>query len=216
MRCAKKKKHSGKFKVAVCLGVLFSIFLSVFLYFHFIVGPKVAEVSRAQVDSIATTVVSDGIYNVMLDKGYKYEDFVDTKYSQTNEIVSISANSIVLNKFARELSTETQIQLDTIIDHSIAIPLGSFTGINALSAIGPKINVQIMPIGSVLTSFASKFDSVGINQVRHSIYIDVNITIAVVLPLGSQNIDFVTQVLICENIIVGKVPDVYLNGLAKI
>lgn len=212
MRCAKRKKSSGKIRVAICLGVIFSLLITAFLYFHFVVGPKVVEVSRAQVDSIATTVVSDGIYNVMLDKNYQYDDFVDIKYSQAGEIVSISANSVTLNKFARELSTETQIQLDTIIDHSIAIPLGSFTGINALSAIGPKINVQIMPIGSVLTSFSSQFESVGINQVRHSLFIDVNITISVVLPLGSQNIDFVTQVLVCENIIVGKVPDVYLEA----
>lgn len=211
MRCAKRKKNSGKIRVAICLGVIFSLILAAFLYFHFVVGPKVAEISRAQVDSIATTVVSDGIYNVMLDKNYQYDDFVDIKYSQTGDIVSISANSVNLNKFARELSTETQIQLDTTRNHSIAIPLGSFTGINALSALGPKINVQIMPIGSVITSFSSQFESVGINQVRHSLFIDVNITISVILPLGSQNIDFVTQVLICENIIVGKVPDVYLG-----
>lgn len=213
MKCAKRKKSSGKIRVAICLGTLFSIVFAAFLYFHFIVGPKVAEVSRVQVDSIATTVVSDGIYNVMLEKNYKYDDFVSLKYSQAGEIVSISANSVCLNKFARELSTETQIQLDTIINHSIAIPLGTFTGINALSALGPKVNVQIMPIGSVLTSFASQFESVGINQVKHSIYIDVNITISVILPLGSQNIDFVTQVLICENIIVGKVPEVYFDGI---
>lgn len=213
MQKAKKKKRSGKITAAIWLGAIFSLLFSIFMYFHFVVGPKIVEISRAQVDSIATTVVSDGIYNVMLDKNYKYEDFVDVKCSQTGEIVSISANSVGLNKFARELSTETQIQLDTIINHSIEIPLGSFTGINALSAIGPKINVHIMPIGSVLTSFSSQFESVGINQVRHSIFIDVNVTISVILPLGSQNIDFVTQVLVCENIIIGKVPNVYLNGL---
>lgn len=211
MQNKNRKKSSGKIKVAIWLCSIFFMFVLFFLYFHLVVGPKVVEVSRSQVDSIATTVVSDGIYNVMLDKNYQYDDFVDIKYSQTGEIVSISANSIALNKFARELSTETQIQLDTIIDHSIAIPLGSFTGINALSALGPKVNVQIMPIGSVLTSFSSQFESVGINQVRHSLFIDVNVTIAVILPLGSQNIDFVTQVLICENIIVGKVPEVYLG-----
>lgn len=213
MKCKKKKRLAFKVKAAICLGVVFSLLLAAFLYFYFIVGPKVVEVSRAQVDSVATTVVSDAIYNVMLDKNYSYDDFVDIKCSSNNEISSISANSINLNKFARELSTEAQILLDGLVDSSIKVPLGSFTGINALSALGPKISVHIMPIGSVITSFSSQFESVGINQVRHSIFIDVNIAISVILPLGSKNVDFVTQVLICENIIVGKVPDVYLNGL---
>lgn len=213
MKCKKKKRLAFKVKAAICFGVVFSLILAAFLHFYFIVGPKVVEVSRAQVDSVATTVVSDAIYNVMLDKNYSYDDFVDIKCSSNNEISSISANSINLNKFARELSTEAQILLDGLVDSSIKVPLGSFTGINALSALGPKISVHIMPIGSVITSFSSQFESVGINQVRHSIFIDVNIAISVILPLGSKNVDFVTQVLICENIIVGKVPDVYLNGL---
>ena len=213
MKCKKKKRLAFKVKAAICLGVVFSLLLAAFLYFYFIVGPKVVEVSRAQVDSVATTVVSDAIYNVMLDKNYSYDDFVDIKCSSNNEISSISANSINLNKFARELSTEAQILLDGLVDSSIKVPLGSFTGINALSALGPKISVHIMPIGSVITSFSSQFESVGINQVRHSIFIDVNIAISVILPLGSKNVDFITQVLICDNIIVGKVPDVYLNGL---
>ena len=213
MKCKKKKRLAFKVKAAICFGVVFSLLLAAFLYFYFIVGPKVVEVSRAQVDSVATTVVSDAIYNVMLDKNYSYDDFVDIKCSSNNEISSISANSINLNKFARELSTEAQILLDGLVDSSIKVPLGSFTGINALSALGPKISVHIMPIGSVITSFSSQFESVGINQVRHSIFIDVNIAISVILPLGSKNVDFITQVLICENIIVGKVPDVYLNGL---
>ena len=213
MKCKKKKRLAFKVKAAICFGVVFSLILAAFLHFYFIVGPKVVEVSRAQVDSVATTVVSDAIYNVMLDKNYSYDDFVDIKCSSNNEISSISANSINLNKFARELSTEAQILLDGLVDSSIKVPLGSFTGINALSALGPKISVHIMPIGSVITSFSSQFESVGINQVRHSIFIDVNIAISVILPLGSKNVDFITQVLICENIIVGKVPDVYLNGL---
>lgn len=213
MKCKKKKRLAFKVKAAICFGVVFSLILAAFLYFYFIVGPKVVEVSRAQVDSVATTVVSDAIYNVMLDKNYSYDDFVDIKCSSNNEISSILANSINLNKFARELSTEAQILLDGLVDSSIKVPLGSFTGINALSALGPKISVHIMPIGSVITSFSSQFESVGINQVRHSIFIDVNIAISVILPFGSKNVDFVTQVLICENIIVGKVPDVYLNGL---
>lgn len=215
MKCKKKKRLAFKVKAAICFGVVFSLLLAAFLHFYFIVGPKVVEVSRAQVDSVATTVVSDAIYNVMLDKNYSYDDFVDIKCSSNNEISSISANSINLNKFARELSTEAQILLDGLVDSSIKVPLGSFTGINALSALGPKISVHIMPIGSVITSFSSQFESVGINQVRHSIFIDVNIAISVILPLGSKNVDFITQVLICENIIVGKVPDVYLNGLSK-
>ena len=69
-----------------------------------------------------------------------------------------------------------------------------------------------MPIGSVITSFSSSFESAGINQTKHSLYIDANITISVILALTTKHVDFVTQVLICENIIVGKVPEFYFSA----
>ncbi len=212
MKKAKNKRWCLKTKAIVCLGAFLFILLTVFLFFNFIVGPLVVEVSRAQVDSVATTAISDAIYKVIKDNGYEYEDFVDVKYNASNEVTSIAAKPIVLNNFARELSTEAQIELDGITELGISVPLGTFSGINALSGIGPKVKVRIMPIGSVITSFSSDFTSAGINQTRHSLYIDVNITISVILPLVTKNVDFVTQVLICENIIVGKVPEVFLNS----
>lgn len=86
MKCKKKKRLAFKVKAAICLGVVFSLILAAFLHFYFIVGPKVVEISRSQVDSVATTMISDAIYNVMLDKNYNYDDFVDIKYSSNNEI----------------------------------------------------------------------------------------------------------------------------------
>lgn len=212
MKKAKNKRLGLKAKALVCLGVLFLIFVAAFLHLTLIVGPLVVEVSHAQVDSVATTAISDAIYKVMLEQNYKYDDFIEIKYNNSGDVSSIAAKSIELNKFARELSTEAQIELDSITELGINVPLGTFTGINALSGVGPKVKVRIMPIGSVITSFSSSFTSSGINQTKHALYIDVNITISVILPLTTKHIDFITQVLICENIIVGKVPEIYLNG----
>ena len=212
MKKVKRKRLSLKAKACICLGCVLSLMLAAFLHFNFIVGPLVVEVSRAQVDSIATTAVSDAIYDVVKQEGYTYDDFIDVTYADDKTVSSISADAIELNNFARELSTLIQIYLDTVVEHSVQIPLGSFTGITALSAVGPKVTVNIMPIGSVITSFTSSFESAGINQTKHSLYIDANITISVILPLTTKHVDFITQVLICENIIVGKVPQFYFNA----
>lgn len=212
MKKAKNKRLSLKAKAYICLGCVLFFILTVFLYFNFIVGPLVVEVSRAQVDSIATTAVSDAIYDVIQEQGYSYQDFIDVEYATDNTVSSITADAIELNNFARELSTVIQIYLDKVVEHSIGVPLGTFTGITALSGIGPKVTINIVPIGSVITSFSSSFESAGINQTKHSLYIDANITISVILPLTTKHVDFVTQVLICENIIVGKVPEFYFSA----
>lgn len=212
MKKVKNKRLSLKVKAYICLGCVLFFLLTVFLYFNFIVGPLVVEVSRAQVDSVATTAVSDAIYDVIQEEGYTYQDFINVKYATDNTVSSITANAIELNNFARELSTLIQIYLDDVGEHDISVPLGTFTGITALSGVGPKISINIVPIGSVITSFSSSFESAGINQTKHALYIDANISISVVLPLTTKRVDFVTQVLICENIIVGKVPEFYFSS----
>lgn len=212
MKKVKNKRLSLKVKAYICLGCVLFFLLTVFLYFNFIVGPLVVEVSRAQVDSVATTAVSDAIYDVIQEEGYTYQDFINVEYATDNTVSSITANAIELNNFARELSTLIQIYLDDVGEHDISVPLGTFTGITALSGIGPKIKINIVPIGSVITSFSSSFESAGINQTKHALYIDANISISVVLPLTTKRVDFVTQVLICENIIVGKVPEFYFSS----
>lgn len=211
MRKVKNKRLSLKTKAYICLGCVLFFVLIVFLYFQYIVSPLVVEVSRAQVDSIATTAVSDAIYDVIQEENYEYDDFMKISYAQDGVVSTITADPIKLNNFARELSTKAQIYLDEVGQHSIDVPLGSFTGINALSGIGPTVKINIVPIGSVITSFTSSFKEAGINQTLHSVYIDVNVTISVILPLTTKHVDFVTQVLICENLINGKVPEVYLN-----
>ncbi len=211
MKCAKNKRLSRKTKAYVCLGCVLFVLLSCFLYFQYVVAPLVADVSYAQVDSVATTMISDAIYDVIQEEKYEYTDFMEVSKLSDDTIGFISANTITLNNFAREISTKAQIYLDTVGSYSIPIPLGTFTGVYALSGVGPKINVHVVPIGSVITSFRSSFLEAGINQTIHSLYIDVNVTLSVILPLNTQNMSFVTQVLICEHYINGKVPEVYLN-----
>lgn len=212
MKKISSKGRRLKNKALIVLGCVLFLMLVIFLYFHFIVGPLVVAVSKAQVDSVATTAISDAIYKVTKEKEYDYEDFIKVSYSSENKISSISTNSINLNNFARELSTESQILLDKVGEGGIDVPLGTFSGINALSAFGPKVNLKLMPIGSVITSFESSFTSSGINQTKHSLYIVANITISVIMPLVTEKIDFITQVLICENIIVGDVPEFYFSS----
>ena len=48
--------------------------------------------------------------------------------------------------------------------------------------------------------------------IPHRIYMNVTASVSMVLPTASRNITTNTQILLCESIIVGKVPDTYLNS----
>ena len=59
--------------------------------------------------------------------------------------------------------------------------------------------------------FVSYFQSAGINQTLHKIYIDVYADVSIVTPIDQPTIQVKAEVLVCENLIVGKILDSYLN-----
>lgn len=52
----------------------------------------------------------------------------------------------------------------------------------------------------------------GINQTKHSLYLNVIADISIVMPSRTENFAVTTDILVCECVLIGKVPDVYLQG----
>jgi sporulation protein YunB len=102
-------------------------------------------------------------------------------------------------------------------NEGIQVSIGMFTGLAFLYNFGPKVSLKLTPIGIVTTDMYSEFVSIGINQTSHKVYITIEASLEVVLPFSTRTIDSVTNVLLTESVIVGKVPNVYLNsGVNKI
>ena len=102
--------------------------------------------------------------------------------------------------------------MDTYLKDGVKIPLGSFLGLSLLGGSGPCINLKVIAINNVVSSFTSEFESVGINQTRHSVLIEVASTLDIILPGKREQVTMVTEVLVCEGVIVGKIPEVYIEG----
>lgn len=76
---------------------------------------------------------------------------------------------------------------------------------------GPKIQIKLLPTGSVTTDFKSEFESAGINQTIHRIYLNVACKLTIVTPYDSIEADIINQVLMTESVIVGEIPEAYYN-----
>ena len=178
---------------------------------QFVASPIILKSTYAQIESFATTQISDAIEETIESSGFEYSDFVTIKYNSDNDISAILANSLNINLFSRKIAAVSQVYLDEIIGQGVDIPIGTFTGLNFLAGRGAKINFKLVPIGSILTTLRSNFQQMGINQTLHTISIIVQTTVSVIMPLSSELIAFDTEVLVCENLIVGEVPSVYLS-----
>ncbi len=169
------------------------------------------SISEATMRASTTVAVNDAVFYTLSDE-MRYDDLVTVLRNEAGDIVSFSANPLKINKIARDTASISQSNLKNLSLNGIPIPLGALTGIEALAGLGPSIHFRIIPVSSVSCGFSSVFDSVGINQTKHSIYLNVIADISIVMPSRTKNFAVTTQILVGESVIVGKVPDTFLQS----
>ena len=158
-----------------------------------------------------TIAVNDAVYYTLSDE-IRYEDLVTVTRDKEGEIVAVAANPLKINKIARDTASISQSNLKNLSLNGIPIPFGALTGIEAFAGLGPSIHFRIIPVSSVSCDYSSTFDSVGINQTKHSIYLNVIADISIVMPSRTENFAVTTEILIGESVLVGQVPDAYLQS----
>lgn len=207
----KKKKHRFSFKRFFCLILVLVIFSGLFCYYKQIVCKQIANICYEFTYSYSLESVNKSILN-SLSNQTSYNQLITIEKNQLGDIVMISANSYKINYLNKEIKNKTKENLDEKLKNGIPIPLLSFTGLNILSGYGKPVSLRIVSVSSINSSFRSEFKSMGINQTLHSIYVEVQTSVAIEMPLNKEKATCVTEILICENVIIGKVPEIVLNG----
>lgn len=204
-----KKQTSKKIKKTFVILSIFVIILLVAIYLLNSVSPTIVAFSEAKIKSLTTSAVNSAIFDVMLEP-LSYGDLITIIKNDQGDITLIQANSIVINKLARDMAQSTETYIEKMGEQDIKIPIGTLSGSPLLAGKGFKVTIKVLPLGSVKCQFVSEFESAGINQTRHKIYLDVVASISIVLPTSQSIVKISTPVLVSESILIGKVPDTYL------
>ncbi len=204
-KCKPKKKKRFKRFVIFLL-----IFICLSCYYRFLICPNLADIISENCYSYSTKSASSAVL-ITLDNSLSYSELINVEKNSLGDITLITANSYKINLIAKEISSNARTYLNSQISSGFKIPLGAFFGLKIFSGFGPEITLKSATVSSVETSFFGEFKSVGINQTLHSIYVNIETNVVVNIPLIKRRVNFKTPVLISESVIVGKVPDIYLE-----
>ena len=210
-RSCEKRKLTGKQKIGIIVSIILLLIIGILLYLTYVVNPIIIKMSEAEIRSLATQAIGSAVFEVVSQNDV-YNDLITISKDSEGNVILIQANSIKINLFNRNLTRTATKHLENMGENGLDIPIGTFSGLPILSGLGPSINIKMTPIGAISSSFKSEFESAGINQTHHKIYVFLTSKINIILPTAHQTVEASTQVLVCENIIVGKVPDTYLHS----
>lgn len=205
-----KKRKKKPFKRFFSFVLILFIIVGAILYYNLVVLKQIFSICADYSYTYSTESVNSAVL-ISLEDSIRYSDLVVVEKNSNGDIVLMTTNSLKVNSINREVASATSSLLKHKLSNGIPVPLFAFTGISFLSGYGTKINLKTTNNVSVLCSFSSMFTAVGINQTLHSIYLNVESTVNIKVPFNNHQEKCVSQILISETILVGKVPDIYLK-----
>jgi len=169
--------------------------------------PVAEQLAARQVNNLVTSELN----SALSDLGAEYAGLMNIERSADGSIMAVTGNMERMNQIR---SQAVQVSLDKIaaIDvHTLGVPLGSLFDFDLLWAKGPDIEVHSLVAGTVNSRVYSDFHSAGINQTLHRVLLDVEVPLTVLLPGSQGNTVVCVTVCVAETVIVGQVPQTYLN-----
>ncbi len=166
-----------------------------------------SQTARAYANNAATSAVSEAVYDV-----FSNEDDSYTNARSVDRATVLTTDTARVNMLNSQLAERIQ---NSVLEHDYTtayIPLGSITGIAAFSGRGFKIPVKLHPISLVNADFDEQFESCGINQVRHTVLLNVEIVMAYSAYLFADSETVKVSVPVTDAVIVGDTPEYYGGG----
>lgn len=203
----KKKRIKPRFFIIILILIIFNIVLYIFDKKVF---PYVLQKSETMVRAKAVDTISEVSMNVFTSE-FKYDDVIKIDKDPDGNINLIRADTIKLNKLSSEIALQCNDELKKMGDMGVDVPMGWITERSVFYDLGPEINIKIQPIGNINIDYDSKFESAGINQTRHKIYLNVKAVVRIVVPLHSEDIEVDCDIPVAETIVVGKIPETALD-----
>ncbi len=191
--------------ITAILSVAFFVRLSLRL------SPLVEAMATSKAVNEISALVNDAVDECLVTKQMEYKDFVDMDADSSGRITSLSFRVAEGSRFKAELTMRLIEKLNKVDTGRLSVPVGNLTDVIFFSALGPDVRVSIRSVGDVVTAYEHEFTDAGVNQTRHAIFLNVSVTVYLMIPGKIIPVTSEERVCIAETIIVGEVPDAYLN-----
>jgi sporulation protein YunB len=172
----------------------------------------ISVIAAARAHQIATEAVNRALYERVL-ADVRYDDLILVHKDRDDHITMMQADAIRISRIVAEAGVEVKGALKKIEEENFSIPIGQILGLDLLASRGPRLEVQVIPMGTVNTFTTEVFEQAGINQVKHALCLNVETEIKIVVPLVQDVVRVSVKLPIAESVIVGQVPNAYFSGL---
>ena len=191
--------------------LVFVVILSLFLVFRIKYRDVIRSLAQTQVKNSTSDLTNDAIAKQIAAGDIQYDRIVFFEKDLVGRITALKTNMSEVNRLKTDILNIINDEILALDTSDIGIPIGSLFLPEFFSGKGAAIPVHILSIRNSDANFTSHFSQAGINQTLHQLIMEVSVDVAVLVLGETGSFTVASEVVVAETVIVGDVPQTYLQ-----
>lgn len=191
--------------------ILFAFAIALLVAFRGKYYPAIRALAQNQVKSATSDMINHAIDRHIDSGDIQYDRIVYFEKDLDGRITALKTNMSEVNRLKTEILDRLNDDILSMDESELGIPLGDLLLPEFLAGKGPSIPVRILTIRNSDATFSNSFTEAGINQTLLRLNMDVVLDVTVLVLGKTDTFTVVGQVVVAETVIVGQVPNTFLQ-----
>lgn len=206
MEMSRRKRRRRRVLLAAAAGLLLAAALVVQLR----LAPYIRELARNQTVNAASNAMTQAV-SQMLANGADFSNVIVLEKDVRGNITALRTDMTQVEQLKIEVLEILDGLIDQINTEKLGIQLGNVLLPDFLAGTGPVLPVRAVSLTMSNADFFSSFESAGINQTLQTLKVKFTVSLTILTTVGYESVDVDSDVMVAQTVIVGSVPETYVN-----
>ena len=207
MEMSRKKRRRRRIILIVLLLVVTGLILLVELH----LSPYIRELARNQAVNAASNAITDAVGEMLRREDTDFSRVIVLEKDVQGHITALRTDMGQVERLKVEVLGILGGLIAEINTQQLGIPLGNLLLPDLLAGTGPVLPVKAVSLTMSNADFFSDFTEAGINQTLQTLKVKFTISLTILTTVGYETVDVDSDVMVAQTVIVGTVPETYVN-----
>ena len=203
----RKRRRRRRFALLVLLAMILAAALGI----QFRIRPMLRSIAEIQVVNAASSALAGAVNRQMAEGTADYGGLISFEKDETGQITAMRTDTGQIARLKAEVFAALDDLVSEVEIRDLGVPLGSLFLPSFFAGRGLRLPVKVVTLNMTNADFYASFTDCGINQSLQKIGITGSVNIAFLTPAGMQDTDVTSDVILAETVIVGSVPETFLQ-----
>lgn len=174
-------------------------------------APYLRELARNQAINAASNAITQAIGAMLREPDTDFSRVIVLEKDVQGRITALRTDMTQVERMKIKVLEQLDGLIDQINTQKLGIPLGNLLLPDIFAGTGPVLPVRAVSLTMSNVDFFSDFTEAGINQTLQTIQVRFSIELTIFTTVGYETVDVDSSVMVAQTVIVGTVPETYVN-----